>query len=102
MRSDKKLKLERFLPLLKEETNVSVRMAITKEENLWAMQALVLTVAPDTLTPAWTCYDYGHIVFFAKQLSGAQLVGWIQSSGGEVDDYHFSVPELNDQVRGER
>lgn len=102
MRSDEQLKLEQFLPVLQQQNEVSVRMVITKEEDAWTTQGLVLTVAPDVSSPNWSCYDYGEIAFFAKQLGGAQIVEWFQSQSGELDGYRFTIPELNEQVRGER
>jgi hypothetical protein len=102
MRSDEQLKLEQFLAVLQQQSEVSVRMVLTKAEDSWAMRGLVLTVGPDVSSPEWSCYDYGEIVFLAKQLTGAQIVAWLQRLGGELDGYRFSISELNEQVRGER
>jgi len=77
-------------------------MVIMKEEDLWTMQWLILTVAPDLFSPEWSCYDYGELAFFAKQLSGSQIANWIQERTGEIDGYTFSVPELYEQARAER
>lgn len=102
MRSDEQLKFEEFLSVLQEQSEISVRLVITKAEDKWAMQGLVLTVAPDVSSSEWSCYDYGEIVFFARQLTGSQIVEWLQSRSGELDGYQFTILELNEQVRRER
>lgn len=102
MISDEQLDLERFLSLLQMLNEVSVRMVITKQQDFWTMQQLMLTIAPNVSLPEWSCYNYGEMVFFANQLTGAQITDWIREGRGELDDYRFSIPELNEQVRSKR
>ena len=102
MRSDEQLKSEQFLPILQEQKLISLRALITKAEDAWTVQGLLLTIAPDVLPPDWSCYDYGDIAFLAGQLSGEQISEWIQHRSGELNGYRFGIPELNDQVRSER
>ena len=102
MISDDQLDLEQFLTLLEKQSEVFIRMVITKQEDSWTMQQLILTVAPDVSLPEWSCYDYGQLAFFANQLTGTQIGNWIRERSGVLDSFRFSIPELNEQVRAER
>ncbi|MBC8030790.1 MAG: ATP-binding protein [Pyrinomonadaceae bacterium] len=91
-----------FLALLQSESEVSLRVALTKAKDEWLMQTMVLTVAPDLANPSWTVFDYEHIVFIARTMPGEEIAKWLPLRRGELEGYSFEIPELNEQIRSER
>lgn len=105
MRESQSLSLTEFTNHLAKLPTVSVRLALTREEqqvNDLVLRAAALKVAPDTPAAAWTLYDYGHIAFVADSVTGSEIARWFIERKGEIAGLQFEVPEPQDHVHAER
>lgn len=81
---------------LQAHSLVSVRLALTHQNNGWSLNTLLIDAFPHPLQPTLSayCYNYGRCAFCSGDISGAEVSTWLLQREGTFADLPFQIPPL--------